>query len=88
MLLHPAAECKMLQLQSYPKGDAVSPGMAGLSQGLAVLPAPYHAELAPAELPLCLYANFRHMFQITAELHIIFQHWQLPSLHHAAEMYA
>ena len=47
---------------------------------LFLAPASCHAELAAAELPLCLNANFRHMFQITAELHIISQHWQLATL--------
>lgn len=56
----------------------MSPGKAGLSQGPAVPPASYQTEVAPAELPLCLYANFRHMFQIAAELHIISQHCNYP----------
>lgn len=51
-------------------------------------PASCHAKLAAADLPLCLNANFRHMFQIAAELHIISQHWQLPTLHMPAESYA
>lgn len=85
-LLCPAAQCQMLQSSGCAGGIWCLLAWLGSSRDLLFLaPASCHAELSAAEPPLCLNSNFRHVFRIAAKLHVISQHWQLPTLHVPAD---